>query len=201
MHEEALSVTSVGDVRLLAERAHAGQTDKIGVPYIAHVHAVAAGLAPFGDELVMAGLLHDVVEDTGWTAEHLLAAGVPGPVVAIVEVVTNEDGVPYEDKIRRIARDPHATLVKIADNAHNSRADRAARLPAAKRERLAAKYRAARGELWPAARREDIEAIVRIVNPALLTELDDHGPYRSVNAAVVPSAPTAASTAVTSQNR
>ncbi|MFE1190131.1 HD domain-containing protein [[Kitasatospora] papulosa] len=174
MHEELPTGTTVDDVRALAERAHAGQVDKIGVVYFAHVQAVAAGLASFGDDLVMAGLLHDVIEDTDWTAERLLAAGVPGPVVAIVEMVTNQDGVPYEDKIRRITRDPLATLVKIADNAHNSRADRAAQLPAAQRDRLAAKYRAARSELWPAARRDDIEAIVRIVNPALLTELNDH---------------------------
>ncbi len=173
MHEELPTVTSVDDVRALAELAHAGQVDKIGTAYFEHVQAVAAGLAPFGDDLVMAGLLHDVVEDTDWTAERLLAAGVPGRVVAIVEAVTNQDGVPYQDKIRRITRDPLATLVKIADNAHNSRPDRASRLPAAKRDRLAAKYRAARAELWPAARRSDIEAIVRIVNPALLTELGE----------------------------
>ncbi|WP_232792167.1 HD domain-containing protein [Actinacidiphila yeochonensis] len=174
MHDDLPTVTSVDDVRALAELAHAGQVDKIGTAYFTHVQAVADGLAPFGDDLVMAGLLHDVVEDTAWTAERLLAAGVPGRVVAIVEAVTNQDGVPYEDKIRRITRDPLATLVKIADNAHNSRPDRAAQLPAAKRDRLAAKYRAARAELWPAAHRSDIEAIVRIVNPALLTELGEH---------------------------
>ncbi|WP_254403471.1 HD domain-containing protein [Streptomyces anulatus] len=174
MHDELPPLASVDDVRALAERAHAGQVDKIGVAHFAHVQAVAAGLAPFGDTLVMAGLLHDVVEDTDWTVERLLAAGVPGPVVTIVEAVTNQEGVRYEDKIRRITRDPLATLVKIADNAHNSRADRAAQLPAAKRDRLSAKYRAARAELWPSASRSDVEAIARIVNPALLTELDEH---------------------------
>ncbi|WP_432156071.1 HD domain-containing protein [Streptomyces sp. bgisy153] len=174
---------TVDDIRDLAERAHAGQTDKIGVPYIEHVRAVAAGLAPFGDELVMAGLLHDVVEDTEWTAERLLAVGVPERVVAIVEAVTNEEGQAYEDKIRRIASDPLATLVKIADNAHNSRPDRAAQLPAARRAGFAAKYRAARAELWPAASQDDIETIVRIVNPALLTELDEYVSGSSARAA------------------
>ncbi|MFC9035188.1 HD domain-containing protein [Streptomyces arboris] len=174
MHDELPPLVSVDDVRALAEGAHAGQVDKIGVAYFAHVQAVAAGLAPFDDTLVMAGLLHDVVEDTDWTVERLLAAGVPSPVVTIVETVTNQEGVRYKDKIRRITRDPLATLVKIADNAHNSRADRAAQLPAAKRDRLAAKYRGARAELWPSASRGDVEAIVRIVNAALLTELDEH---------------------------
>ncbi|MGW1198774.1 HD domain-containing protein [Streptomyces sp. NPDC002536] len=165
---------SVREAEVLARDAHAGQVDKIGVPYIEHVRAVAAGLAPFGDELVMAGLLHDVIEDTDWTAERLRADGVPSRVVRIVEAVTNEAGLPYAEKIRRITGDAQATLVKIADNAHNSRPERAARLPREKRERLAAKYRAARAVLWPAANRDDIETVVRIVNSSLLTELDEH---------------------------
>lgn len=159
-------------IDLLAAEAHAGQVDKIGVPYIEHVRAVAAGLAPFGDELAMAGLLHDIIEDTDWTAEQLRAAGIPYYVVALVVAVTNERGIPYEEKVARITgRGRDAVRLKIADNAHNSRPDRAAQLPEEKRVRLATKYRAARDILWPAATGRDIEAIVRIVNPALLDEL------------------------------
>lgn len=162
---------TVSEVDAFADAAHAGQVDKIGVPYIEHVRAVAAGLASFGDDLVMAGLLHDVIEDTDWTAERLREAGVSAHVVSIVEVVTNQPGVPYEEKIGRIVSDRNATLVKISDNAHNSHPDRAAQLPEAKRVRLAAKYRAARDVLWAAADGRDIEAIVSIVNPSLLVEL------------------------------
>lgn len=162
---------TVSEVDAFAFGAHAGQVDKIGVPYIEHVRAVAAGLAPFGDELVMAGLLHDVIEDTDWTAEQLRAAGVPDRVVTTVEAVTNQRGVSYEEKINRIIRDSNATLVKIADNAHNSHPKRAARLPEEKRARLAAKYRAARDVLWAAADDRDIEAIITIVNPSLLGEV------------------------------
>ncbi|CAL9367419.1 HD domain-containing protein [Streptomyces sp. enrichment culture] len=162
---------TVEEVDAFAAAAHAGQVDKIGVPYIEHVRAVAAGLAAFGDEMVMAGLLHDVIEDTDWTAARLLALGVPLRVVGTVKDVTNQPGVPYEDKIRRIIRSSDATLVKIADNAHNSRPDRAAQLPEEKRARLAAKYRAARDVLWAAADDRDIDAIVTIVNPPLLDEL------------------------------
>ncbi|MER5479371.1 HD domain-containing protein [Streptomyces sp. NPDC002734] len=162
---------TVEEVEALASAAHAGQVDKVGVPYVEHVRAVAAGLVPFGDRLVMAGLLHDVVEDTAWTAEGLRAAGVPDDVVGLVEAVTNQPGVPYEEKIRRITGNREATLVKIADNAHNSRADRAAALPEEARARLGAKYRAAREVLWAAVDRADVEAVVTIVNPALLDEL------------------------------
>ncbi|MEU6388118.1 HD domain-containing protein [Streptomyces sp. NPDC046939] len=163
-------MNSVEDVDALAARAHHGQVDKVGVPYIEHVRAVAAGLVPFGEELVMAGLLHDVLEDTDWTAEGLLGAGVPAGVVDIVRVVTNQAGTEYAEKVRRITGDPRATLVKIADNAHNSRQDRAARLPRDEQERLAAKYRAARAVLWAAADPRDVETIVRVVNPSLLDD-------------------------------
>ncbi|MFC9387771.1 HD domain-containing protein [Streptomyces venezuelae] len=162
---------TLAEADALAGRAHAGQTDKIGVPYVEHVRAVAAGLAPLGPHLAMAGLLHDIVEDTDWTAERLRAAGVPDRVVALVEAVTNTPGTAYEEKIRRIAQDPDATLVKIADNAHNSRSDRAAGLPPEQRERLAAKYRAARETLWAAADPGRIATILRVVNPELLAEL------------------------------
>ncbi|MET9150045.1 HD domain-containing protein [Streptomyces griseoflavus] len=164
-------MNAVSDVDAFAATAHAGQVDKIGVPYIEHVRAVAAALAPFGDELVMAGLLHDVIEDTDWTAAQLLATGLPHRVVSVVEAVTNQQGVPYEEKIRKIIHSSDATLVKIADNAHNSHPDRAAQLPEEKRVRLAAKYRSARDVLWAAADDRDIEAIVSIVNPSLLAEL------------------------------
>ncbi|MDR3083163.1 MAG: HD domain-containing protein [Streptomyces sp.] len=162
---------TVADIDALADRAHAGQVDKVGVRYVNHVRAVAAGLAPFGPDLQMAGLLHDILEDTDYTAEQLRVLGVPNRVIGIVEEVTNTPGVPYEEKIRRITSSQDATLVKIADNAHNSRPDRAAQLPLEQRVHLAAKYRAARDVLWPAVDPEQIETIISIVNPALLDEL------------------------------
>ncbi|MFJ1753475.1 phosphohydrolase [Kitasatospora sp. NPDC088134] len=163
---------TLAEVDALAERAHAGQYDRIGVRYVEHVRAVAVGLAPFGAERQMAGLLHDVLEDTPLTAEDLLAAGVPAAVVATVRLVTRQPGTEYAQMLHGIVADPDATLVKIADNAHNSRADRAARLPEADRLRLAERYRAARAVLWPAAAPEDVRTIVGIVNPDLLAELD-----------------------------
>jgi (p)ppGpp synthase/HD superfamily hydrolase len=162
---------TVADVDALAERAHAGQLDKNGVAYIEHVRAVGRGLAPFGPYAQMAGLLHDVLEDTDWTPGRLRAAGVPAVVVDTVVAVTKVPGISYDEMIRAIAAKPRATLVKISDNAHNSLPDRALGLSAPDRERLAAKYRAARRVLWPAAPRLDVATIVGRVNPSLLVEL------------------------------
>lgn len=164
---------TLADVDQIAAEAHAGQVDKIGVPYIEHVRAVSYGLQPFGMGLRMAGLLHDTLEDTTLTPELLLGAGVPFTVVAVVRRVTNRQGVAYEDMLRSIATDYAASLVKIADNAHNSHPDRAAQLPDEKRARLAAKYAGARRILWEGVPRDDIAMILSRVNPLLITELTE----------------------------
>lgn len=168
-------MVSLTEVDRFAERAHLGQLDKGGVPYVEHVRAVAAGLEPFSTRLQMAGLLHDVIEDTEWTAETLRAAGIESRVVRIVELVTKEQDESYMDRIRKISQDREATLVKIADNAHNSRADRAAALPDGNRSRLE-RYRKAREILWAAVKPEEVEEIISIVNPDLLAEHRQHLP-------------------------
>lgn len=168
-------MVSLAEVDRFAERAHVGQFDKGGVPYVEHVRAVAAGLEPFSTRLQMAGLLHDVIEDTEWTAETLRATGVESRVVRIVELVTKGPGESYMDRIRKISQDREATLVKIADNAHNSRADRAAALPDGNRSRLE-RYRKAREILWAAVKPEEVEEIISIVNPDLLSEYRQYLP-------------------------
>ena len=164
---------TLAQVDAIATEAHAGQLDKIGVPYIEHPRAVAAGLAPFGVGMQMAGLLHDVLEDTEVTADGLIRAGVPRTVVTTVRRVTKRPGVSYAAMLDGISMEYAPCLVKIADNAHNSHPDRTAQLPPDKRERLATKYRDARAILWPAVPREDVAAILRIVNPSLLGELEN----------------------------
>lgn len=159
------------EVDAFAVEAYAGLVDKIGVPYIEHVRAVAAGVTPFGVGLRMAALLHDVLEDTALTSDDLLRAGVPFGVVATVRRVTRAPGVAYRAMLQQITTDHGATLLKIADNAHNSVPTRAARLEESERRRLADRYRSAREILWPAAAAEDVRTIVEIVNPSLLSEL------------------------------
>ncbi|MFD7643473.1 HD domain-containing protein [Kitasatospora sp. NPDC059795] len=163
---------TLAEVDAFAARAHIGQYDRIGVPYIEHVRAVAAGMAAFGSGLQMAALLHDVLEDTPTSPEDLLAAGIPAAVVATVRRVTRAPGTDYRAMLLDIVTDHAATLVKIADNAHNSRADRAAHLPEADRARLAGRYRDARAVLWPAVAEADLRTVLAAVNPALLIELD-----------------------------
>ena len=65
----------------IAIRAHAGQVDKGGNPYINHPLAVAAGVQ--GYELKIVALLHDVLEDSSVTAQDLLAEGFPPELVPL----------------------------------------------------------------------------------------------------------------------
>lgn len=139
----------------LAEEAHAGQVDRAGQPYTEHVFAVRDLLAVHGDRARMAGVLHDVLEDTPLTSADLRARGCPEEVVRAVESVTRRRGEPYEDLVRRAAADPLGRLVKLADNAHNSDEERLAVLPAEQAARLRAKYARAREVLEGRQPREE----------------------------------------------
>lgn len=144
---------SVPDAVAFAARAHANQTDKAGRPYIAHLLRVSDALAPYGPDAQMAGVLHDIIEDTGITAEDLLAAGFPPVVVEAVEACTRREGETYMNLIRRSAAHPLGRLVKLADNLDNSDEDRLKALDPAVAARLRAKYARAREILgtFPAA--------------------------------------------------
>ncbi|MER7280518.1 HD domain-containing protein [Dactylosporangium sp. NPDC000244] len=135
---------TVNDARELAYAAHEGQVDKAGAPYFEHVAEVARRLEEHGDEAVMAGYLHDIVEDTDVTLDQLRAMGFPDEVVRAVDAVTWRDGEDYMDLIARAAADPLGRLVKLADNATNSDEERLALLDSATAERLRRKYARAR---------------------------------------------------------
>lgn len=141
---------TVQDARELAYAAHRGQVDKAGAPYFEHVAEVARRLEAHGDEAMMAGYLHDIVEDTDITLGRLRTMGFPEAVVRAVDAVTRRDGEPYMDLIARAAADPLGRLVKLADNATNSDPERLALLDPATAERLWVKYARARQVLYDA---------------------------------------------------
>ena len=108
--------------------AHKDQLDKIGVPYVYHVARVGASLWRFGDEFVIAGFLHDVVEDTDYSLEDLSAMGASDDVVRAVESVTKTTSggslEEYEASVRRAMDDLIGRFVKAADVSDNgSRVD------------------------------------------------------------------------------
>jgi len=112
------------DAVAVAARAHALQRDKGGILQLAHAVEVASALGDDAaeDELAAAAL-HDVIEDTSWTAEQLLEAGVPPVVVEAVVHVTrieHPEKERYFDFVERTADAPGeagriARKVKVAD--------------------------------------------------------------------------------------
>ncbi len=102
----------------LAYRAHHGQTDKSGIPYIFHPMHLAEQME---DEFsTCAALLHDVVEDTDMTFADLEAEGFPAAVIEALKLLTHAPAVPYLEYVKAIRPNPIARAVKLADLRHNS---------------------------------------------------------------------------------
>lgn len=125
----------------IAERAHAGQFDKAGQPYVGHVRRVAGYVdAAAGPQAVAAALLHDVIEDTAVTADDLLVAGAPAEVVAAVQLLTRTDGQDPADYCAQVRSNSLAREVKLADLADNTDPVRLAQLGVEHQARLRRKY-------------------------------------------------------------
>lgn len=103
----------------IAIEAHAGQTDRDGEAYI--LHPLTVGLMGNTDEERMAGFLHDVIEDTPYTADMLLEAGIPDGVVNALQLLTHQKEEPYFTYVQRIidANNPIALRMKYNDLQHN----------------------------------------------------------------------------------
>lgn len=129
---------TVQDAVALARRAHEGQVDKAGMPYIDHPLRVMAGVT--GEREQMVAVLHDTVEDTWVTAEHLAEAGCPPEVIEAVLAISHRPGEPQADYLTRVAANPLALVVKHADIADNSSRARIDRLEPKTQERLKLKY-------------------------------------------------------------
>ena len=131
-----------------ADAAHLGQYRHSGEPYITHPVSVAELCATWRLDAssIMAALLHDVIEDTGYTQADLV--GKFGSKVAeLVEGLTKLDKLEFQshaeaqaESFRKMfmamARDVRVILVKLADRTHNMRTLDA--VPMEKRRRVAA---------------------------------------------------------------
>ena len=102
----------------LALKAHEGQVDKSGMPYAGHIMRVMAAGRTMDEKIV--GVLHDVVEDTDWTFDALLADGFPVHIIDALRCVTKlADNESYDEFIKRVKTNPLAVAVKINDLTDN----------------------------------------------------------------------------------
>ena len=117
----------------LAEKMHEGQFRSSGEPYFIHPVAVANILADLNmdDETIVAGLLHDVIEDTEVTDEELTEI-FGEEITLLVEGVTKLNKIYYKSKqenqaenlrkmVLAMSKDIRVIIVKLADRLHNMR--------------------------------------------------------------------------------
>jgi (p)ppGpp synthase/HD superfamily hydrolase len=124
----------------IAAKAHEGQVDKAGAPYILHPLRVMLRMNTTDER--MAAVLHDVVEDTEITIDMLRAEGFPETVLKAIESVSRRQDEAYEEFILRAAADPIGRAVKLADLAENSDLSRIP-VPTGRDLERVAKYRRA----------------------------------------------------------
>lgn len=118
----------------VAEKAHRGQKRKSGEPYIIHPICVAIILAELelDKETIVAGILHDVVEDTIMTTDEITSE-FSAEIALLVDGVTKltqldllQDKIEIQaENLRKMflamAKDIRVILIKLADRLHNIR--------------------------------------------------------------------------------
>lgn len=102
---------------ILAVTAHAGQTDKIGLPYILHPLRVMNAVKNLGEDAMCAAVLHDVLEDTELKFKDILILGENIASTVLILSRIKSDGITYKEFIEKI-RDSNnkiAMAIKIVD--------------------------------------------------------------------------------------
>jgi len=128
---ETATLRKIENAYQVAERWHRGQKRKSGDPYITHPLAVTTILAELGMDpaTLMAGLLHDTVEDTEYGLDQL-RRDFGDSVALLVDGVTKLDKVKFgeaaqAETVRKMvvamAKDPRVLVIKLADRLHNMR--------------------------------------------------------------------------------
>ena len=97
----------------LASKAHAGQRDKAGQPYILHPLRL---MLRFQEEIErIVAVLHDVVEDSEVTLDDLRELGFSEQVIGAIDCLSRRVGESYDEFLLRVASNELARKIKIED--------------------------------------------------------------------------------------
>ena len=128
-------MTTLENAIAIAAKAHAGQTDNGGAPYILHPLRVMMKLSEPKERIV--AVLHDVVEDSPVTFNDLRQAGFDEEVIEAVRALTKLPGESRMDAAQRARRNPIARRVKLADVGDNMDPSRIGAMTAKDEARMA----------------------------------------------------------------
>lgn len=124
--------------------AHIGQLDRGGAPYCLHPITVMNYLNTTDEQLQCVALLHDVVEDSGFSLAVLGRLGFTPRIIDAVDALTKKPGQDYTDYRRAVMSNRDAMQVKMCDLRHNmdlSRLQSASRRDIERKERYLEFYR------------------------------------------------------------
>ena len=114
----------------IAIKVHGNQTDKLNVPYFAHVEDISKRVAHLGVNYEVVGLLHDAIEDVSLDQQEFLINEIhnlfDNEVAYAIDCMTKRKPPRYEKKedyfeeyLPRLVSSDIAKKVKIADSSHN----------------------------------------------------------------------------------
>lgn len=106
----------------IAAKAHDGQFDKGGQPYILHPLRVMLHFEE--EDYQICAILHDVVEDTEITLDFLRKEGFSQTVLSTLQLLTRQPNDDYTTYINRILTNPIACNIKLWDLKDNLSKDR-----------------------------------------------------------------------------
>ena len=106
----------------IASRAHAGQFDKAGQPYI--LHPLRVMLCFESENEMIVSVLHDVIEDSQVTINDLLHEGFSEAIIDAISCLTKKADEDYFDFIARVSKNKLAKSVKIEDLKDNLKLSR-----------------------------------------------------------------------------
>lgn len=119
----------------LAAKAHEGQVDKAGAPYLLHPLRMMLRLSTIEEQIT--AVLHDVVEDCGVSLDDLRAEGFSVAVIEAIDSVTRRPDESYDDFVYRAALNLIGRRVKLVDLEDNSDLSRIANPTSRDYERIA----------------------------------------------------------------
>ncbi len=123
---------------------HKGQKDKAKKPYI--LHPLRLMMSVDTDEEKIVAVMHDIVEDSEISLDDLRNEGFSDEILSAIECVTKKDGEDYDAFIERIAQNPLAIKVKLADLEDNMDLTRLSKVTEKDLERVE-KYKLAKQQL------------------------------------------------------